>query len=436
MRAATLLTELQSSLSGHYISPVSTGYSATIQQPTHSFDFHTSPEQMYVHSHDQPIIAHGQPQQPVTLPNSLQPGHGHDAISVNGYQQSNRRPRIPVSSSGFVPLHSHSTLPSHPSEPTSLPSYNSTSHYAAQPYTSVLPHAPYVQATAPPSFTSQPYQAPQSTPYPHYMPAISMPTPGMPPPAGSYVNPQVPTSQQAPPAGSYVNTQAPMSQQAPPASTHNALYVNGSAPSPPHDQMMHPPHAQAASHIINTGSRPLPLQPQANFGQSQTPSAYAASQGILPQQTGQHNTVSYQPPAPFSPIQAPPPPPPLPPPLLYNTQAYIPDNQPTLPPPPPPPPQPPSDSEQSHAPARRRSSLPRPPINYVQPPPPPPPPLPNSYSQGQPPPPPPPVQNSNEPVQFIHPGPPPKPPVMVDNQSQWLPHRNNLSLQNGYGHIV
>ena len=412
MRTATVLTGLQSSLSGHYISPVTTGYSAMTQQPTHSFDFHTSPEQMYVHSHDQPFIAHGQPQQPVTLPNSLQPGHGHDAISVNGYQQSNRRPRIPVSSSGFVPLHSHSALPSHPSEPTSLPSYNSTSHYPAQSYTSVLP---YVQGAAPPSFTSQPYQAPQSAPYPHFIPVISMPTPGMPPPAGSYVNPQ-----------------APMSQQAPPAPTHNALYVNGSAPSPPHDQMMHP-HAQAASHITNTGSRPLPPQPQANFGQSQTPNAYAASQAILPQQTGQPNTVSYQPPAPFSPIQAPPPPPPPPPPLVYHTQAYIQDNQPTLPPPPPPPP-PPSDSEQSIG-ARRRSSLPRPPVNYVQPPPPPPPPLPtNSYSQGQPPPPPPPVQNPQ--VQFIHPGPPPKPPIMVDNQSQWLPHHNNLSLQNGYGHIV
>ena len=414
---ATVLTGLQSSLNGHYInSSISSGYSAVAQQPTHSFDFSTSPEQMYVHSHDQPIIAHGQPQQPATVPNSLQPGHNsaYDPTSANGYQHSNRRPRIPISSSGFVPLHGHGALPSHPSEPTSLPSYNSTSHYPMQPYASVLSHTPtgYMQAAAPPSFASQPYQTSQPAPYPQYMPVISMPTPGMPAPTGSYV--------------------APMSQQTPPASTPNALYVNGSAPPSPHDQMIHSPHAQAASLIANTGSRPLPPQPQANFGQSQTPSAYAASQGILPQQTGQPNSVSYQPPVPFPPTQPPPPPPP--PPLSYNTQAYSQDNQPTLPPPPPPPP---SDSEQSNARARRRSSLPRPPVNYIQPPPPPPPPLPiNNYSQGQPPPPPPPVQNSIGQVQFTHPGPPPKPPIMIDNQSQWLPLHNNLSLQNGYGHIV
>ncbi|KAF8745938.1 hypothetical protein AX14_004239, partial [Amanita brunnescens Koide BX004] len=283
-----------SSLNGHYInSSISSGYSAVAQQPTHSFDFSTSPEQMYVHSHDQPIIAHGQPQQPATVPNSLQPGHNsaYDPTSANGYQHSNRRPRIPISSSGFVPLHGHGALPSHPSEPTSLPSYNSTSHYPMQPYASVLSHTPtgYMQAAAPPSFASQPYQTSQPAPYPQYMPVISMPTPGMPAPTGSYV--------------------APMSQQTPPASTPNALYVNGSAPPSPHDQMIHSPHAQAASLIANTGSRPLPPQPQANFGQSQTPSAYAASQGILPQQTGQPNSVSYQPPVPFPPTQPPPPPP-------------------------------------------------------------------------------------------------------------------------------
>lgn len=363
---------------------------------------------MYVHSHDQPIIAQGQPQRPVAVPNSLQPGHSaHDNTFANGYQQSNRRPRIPVSSSGFVPLHGHSTLPSHPSEPTSLPSYSSTLPYPAQPYTSVLSHAPttYGQATAPPSFNPQPYQSSQPVQYPHYVPVISMPTPAISASAGSYINPP-----------------APMSQQAPPPPTP---YVNGSAPSPPRDQMIHPPHVQAASHIINTGSRPLPLQPQTIFGQSQSPTAYAASQGIQPQQTGQLNNVSYQPSIPFPPIQPPPPPP-----LSYNTQVYSQDSQSALPPPPPP------DPDQSNSRARRRSSLPRPPVNYIQPPPPPPPLLPttNTFLQGQLPPPPPPLQNSNGQAQFSHPGPPPKPPVMVDNQ--WLPPNNNIPLQNGYGQIV
>jgi hypothetical protein len=366
---------------------------------------------MYVHSHDQPIIAQGRPQRPTAVPNSLQPGNNsaHDKTSANGYQQSNRRPRIPVSSSGFVPLHGHNTLPSHPSEPTSLPSYNSTLPYPAQPYTSVLSHAPttYGQAAAPPSFNPQSYQS-QPVQYPHYMPVISMPTPAI-----------------SASGGSYVTSPAPMSQQAPPVPTP---YVNGSAPSPPRDQMIHPPHVQAASHIINTGSRPLPLQPQITFGQSQSPTAYAVSQGIQPQQTGQLNNVSYQPSVPFPPIQ-----PPLPPPLSYNTQVYSQDSQSALPPPPPPP-----DPDQSNSRARRRSSLPRPPVNYVQPPPPPPPPLhTNIFLQGQlPPPPPPPMQGPNGQVQFSHPGPPPKPPVIIDNQSQWLPPNNNIPLQNGYGQIV
>ncbi|KAM6495740.1 hypothetical protein JOM56_008446 [Amanita muscaria] len=448
---------------GHFYSAsVSSGYSATsTPQPTHSFDFSTT-EQSYVHSHTHQ-------RQPGILPGSLQPGHGaHDSVSANGYQHPSRRSRIPASSSGFMPLHG-STMSSHPSEPTGMASYSSmisqNTSYTTPPYTSALSHTPapptmtpYAQAPFPASFPPQSYPPPQAIQYPQYTQPIAMQAPSFPTSPAPYVNP------------------VPMSHQ---TQQMNASYMNGSGPSPPHDQIPLPLQAHLTG--LN-GSRPLPLQPAA-FGQPPIQSGYTSPQMISPQHTVQPTNLPYQQSVPFPsmqqapppmqqapppiqqaplpmqqapppiqqvsppmqqapppmqqappPIQqAPPPPPPPPPPhsTNYNTQAYTMDAQAGLPPPPPPPP--PPETEQVVR-ARRRSSLPRPPVNYVQSlPPPPPPPLPtNNYLQNTlPPPPPPPLQS-----QFSYPGPPPRPPVMVDTQSQWLPSLNTQPVQNGYGHAV
>ncbi|KAF8623430.1 hypothetical protein AX15_006372 [Amanita polypyramis BW_CC] len=420
------------SQNSHFLSSsVSSGYSVAQPQPTHSFDFPSS-EQTYVQSYEGSItsLVSTQSQQSASVPNSLQPGYNstQDSALTNGYQQSSRRSRIPTSSSGFMPLHGPSSLISHPSDPTGLASYNPTpaihnTHYPTQAYTSVLSQAPapgataphYVQTQTPSSFTPQSYQPSQSVQYSHYTPVMGIPTPAVPSSTGSYINTQA---------------QVPVSQQAQPVSSHHTPYVSGNTPPSTHDQLVSPLHVQASSHIISPGSRPLPPQPQTAFNQSQIQSPYTAPQVMPTHQTVQQSNITYQSQVPFPPIQPPPPPP-----INYNSQAYSPDGQPG-PGLPPPPPTPTSDPEQTKARARRRSSLPRPPINYVQsdrPPPPPPPPLPtNGYLQGQLPP----SQGSNGQVPFSHPGPPPKPPVMVDGQSQWLPSHNSLSAQNGYAYTV
>ncbi|KAF8639740.1 hypothetical protein AX17_001002 [Amanita inopinata Kibby_2008] len=394
--------------SGHFLNPsTSSSFSLGGPQPAHSFDF-PSVEQSYAHSHDRSITPQGHMHSysgatSSSHPPVMQPGYSpsQDTVAATAYQQSVRRSRIPASSSGFVPLNGPTVIGSHPSDPTGFVSHsNAVPHFRQSTpiYTSVLTQAPaptnptaYVQDPTsslfmPPSQLSQQNQFQ----FPQYATGISLPTP-----ATSYSNPQ------------------------PPGNLHSQLipshtpYANGNAPSLIPDLPLLTSHVPT-SHMTNTAtSRPLPPQPQAIAG---------------PQQTGlpQSGNTMHQPPASYQPTPPPPPPPPLT--INYNTQAYAADGQLSLTPPVP-------QAEQIPVRSRRRSSLPRPPVNYVQPDRPPPPPLPtNGYIQNQIPLPPPPLQNTVAQPQLGHPGPPPKPPIAVDSQSQWST-QNLQSMQNGYGYM-
>ncbi|KAF4574821.1 hypothetical protein EYR36_006171 [Pleurotus pulmonarius] len=299
--------------------------------------------------------------------------------------QTARGPRysIPPTSSGFVPLQSHTPAPSVFNQPL-----YPQSNFAPPPSQTPLPSA-YPPASLPPASSFH----------------------QLPPPPQPYQYPQYGSATPAPP-----QNYAPPLPVTPQPQIHQQPYQYHT-PSPSHNDS--PPQPGSLSSSYGPGSRPLPQPTPAQSHYTPLP----PPPGGVPQQVGSygnqngtafHNVYASVPPPPPLPSLPVPPPPPLP------QQSYQPPN------PGPPPPLPP---QQANNLSRRRTSLPQPPVNLQQalqgiPPPPP---LPNPPSM----PPLPPSPSSHTPpnnVQPSYPGPPPPPsfpesqwqqPQQVYAQSQW-----------------
>ena len=363
--------------------------------------------------------------------------------------QSTLRPRIniPATSSGFMPLQSHSassfSLPSHPSESTgfvplqnhssftSLPSHGSqlseTAGFTPPPSQTPVPlnyhpsqynhHAGFAPAPAPtpapttyapslPPSSSTPFQQPQS-----FIPSSSFHL-------SQYSTPP-PTNMVAP---QYVTAQSPGSSQLPLTGSQQMQPMYSAATPPPHE--FAPSQAQAIapqnslSSSTGPGSRPLPYPQHVQHQAAPPILSPLNSQTQLP-----YNRVSTPLPATAA-YQAVSPPPPPPPPLLqmnslpgansHQLSSHTHQQQPNailaIPPPPPPP------LLTSNSSLSRRPALPQPPFGQQQavlqpvPPPPPPPP---SLSQSNPLPPPPPHLRNVSQTYY------PAAPQQMSNHAPW-----------------
>ncbi|KAK0453150.1 hypothetical protein EV421DRAFT_1897174 [Armillaria borealis] len=346
----------------------------------------------------------------------------YEVTPTPSFSKPMMRPRysVPTSSSGFMPLSSHSrVLPSHPSEPsgfapplahTPVSTLYTGNHFPPQQsYTPMPPQTPALMPLPTSSSSSSildgPLPYPGTTQY-SYPYAPAPPTP-LAQPYMPHLLPQTPHPPLQQSYTGYPMTPAPSQEPIPASSSLSTSQGPGSRPLP---QPQQPPQV-------------LPPPPPVNQPQY---SAYSPSQA---------SSVMFPPTNGYQPV-----PPPPPPPLQNNSpprspRSYMEAPQPVGPPPPLPPP---VSQYEPHAP-RRRASLPTPPgqgQQQQQPqrgalPIPPPPPPPGDYHQNSHPLPipPPPPSNFGPPAQPYVPGPPPRPP-QLDAEGHWVPP--SMPVQQSY----
>ncbi|TFK43340.1 hypothetical protein BDQ12DRAFT_731372 [Crucibulum laeve] len=412
-----------------YRPPSSVGFSTISHQSGHSYDSSVQ-EGGSIYSYDGSITPS---QSTLQHPSSLYTGHApyqsqYEGISPPTPQPPTRGPRhsTPMSSSGFMPLSSHSSFP--------MP----THHPDASAYAPPLSHTPssgynqpqYSHHTSYGSPTSQTPVPPSSTPFQQQQSFNSSQS------FGYYPPPQPSTS--APPQ-QYVVSQAPT----PIPQTHSAppqVYQGyATTPSPSHDNISAstlPPNMPTGS-TVGLSSRPLPQEPQIVYTQTVQGSHPPPQPGSSQQQTANYpalhvGSVAF-PTNNGYPSIPPPPPPPPPSQVQYNSEQHYPapGAQTHVVPPPPPPPL------HTIVPggSRRHVSLPQPPSTFTHPlPPPPPPPADYSTQQQQlspPPPPLPPIPVGQNQPYHSNPLPPPPPHHGLEHQ-QWIPMQNTHNIQNGY----